>query len=356
MFAQHSLYTNNSVVELSGTITTYYNYRFYQSDSKSKDKNRFNLDYAVFRLDGNSNKIWNYQLQLNSAALFDSAASDGFIMEARVGYTNLKDNFSISAGYDKVPFCRASLLSNAESVFMQRPEVARGGAFNRRDVGTTLKYSAFNKKVTITGGVYTGLGGASLSGSNDKSGKLEYALRGELSYPARMRYKEVDLINTPLPHFSLGGGVRYAEKQTTTGIGDEYLTVDGKKTSYSTDFTFCYRGFTFLAEWVEMKMVPNDSALLFRKPTDYFKTGGTILGLTYYVSKVHSVLAVRYDEFNPNDLLKADTKRTVSFGYNYLFYGQNAVLKIHYFKRIKDPDAAIVFTDDQIRIGFQLTF
>jgi hypothetical protein len=355
-FGQHTLYTANSAIELSGNITTFYNYRFYPKDEKDKDKNRFVLDYCTFRLDGNSNKLWNYQLQLNAAALGDAESSDGFIMEARAGYTSLRDNFSIQAGYDKVPFGRYSLLSNSESVFLQRPEVSRGGAFNRRDAGTTLKYNLFNKKLVLIGGVYTGMGAGSLSGKNDNSGKLEYVARTEISYPARMRYKEVDYTNTALPHLAIGGGVRYAEKSETTGVDYPIQTIDGKKLSYSTDFTFCYKGFTLMAEWIEMKCTPNDSTLLLGKPTSFFKAGGTVVGLTYFFSPLNSVLGIRYDEFNPNDLKKGDTKRTVSFAYNYAFPGGNTSIKLHYFKRIKDSDEAKVFTDDQIRIGLQVLF
>ena len=235
--AQYTLYKSKSYIEISGFLTSYYNYRFYPSTETDKRKNRFALDYAVFKMDGTVNKIWNYQLQLNAAALADPTTSDGFIMQASAAYNALKDNLQIELGYDKLPFSRSSMVANTESPFLQRPEIARGGAFSRRDIGTTITYSLLNKKINLYAGAYTGLGPQSLTGENDPSGKLEYIARAEFSYPARYRHAEVDLSHIHIPLVSVGINGRYAEKKSTSGIDYPILTMDGKKLSYGADFS-----------------------------------------------------------------------------------------------------------------------
>lgn len=353
---QFSLYRPNSSIEFSGNITAFYNQRFYKADADDKSKNRYELDYAIFRIDGIQNKVWNYQLQLNNAALIYTSSSDGFLMQADVAYTSLNDAISIDVGYNKIPFCRSSLIPNTDSPFLQRPGVARGGVFNRRDAGVTVRYSLLNKMINLYGGSYTGINGPRLKGENDPSGKLEYVGRIELSYPARLRYREVELTSVPIPIFAIGVNARFAEKKLTSGADFPFQTLYGKKMGYGGDVTFTWKGFTAMAEVVYFKMTPNDPLLLYGKPTDYFKAGGAVLSANYFLRPVNSVFAVRYDSFNPNDLIKGDTESTLSFAYNYLFDSQRAALKAHYFKRIKDKDAAKVWNDDQLRIALQFQF
>lgn len=354
--SQFTLYRGNSVMEFSGYVTTFYNYRFYSEGETDKKKNRFALDYAVFRMDGVHKKVWNYQLQINNAALFDKETSDGFIMQADVAYNTLNDRLSIDVGFNKVPFSRSSLIPNVESPFLQRPQMARGGVFNRRDAGVTLRYAVFNKLINLYAGAYTGMGPESLSGENDESGNLEWAGRAELSYPARYRHKEVDLTDIPLPVITVGFNARHAEKKTTSGIDYPYQTLKGKKLGYGSDVSAMWRGVTVSAEVLRFKMTPEESLLLYGKPTEYFMAGGVMVAINYYLKPLKSVLAVRYDEFNPHDLVKGDKEATLSFGYNYLFDSMRAAMKVHYFKRLKDEDAVKVWNEDQLRIALQLQF
>ncbi len=354
--AQFTLYRGNSVMEFSGYVTTFYNYRFYPVGETDKKKNRFALDYAVFRIDGVHKKVWNYQIQINNAALFDKETSDGFIMQADVAYNTLNDRLSVDVGFNKIPFSRSSLIPNVESPFLQRPQMARGGVFNRRDAGVTVRYSVLNKLINLYAGAYTGMASESLFGENDASGNLEWAGRAELSYPARYRHKEVDLTDVPVPVVTLGLNARQADKKTTAGIDYPYQTLKGKKLGYGGDVSAMWRGFTVTAEVLRFKMTPEETLLLYGKPTDYFMAGGVMLTANYYVKPIKSILAVRYDEFNPHDLVKGDKEATLSFGYNYLFDSMRAALKIHYFKRIKDKDASRVWNDDQLRVALQLQF
>lgn len=353
--AQYTLVKPNGYLELSGYVVGFYNQRFYTAADKSHAKNRFAMDYVVIRLDGNVNRRWNYQLQLNNAALFDPSTSDGFLMDAYVAYNSLVDNLEIKAGYTKIPFCRSSLVSNTESPFIQRPEVTRG-AFTRRDVGTTLRYSLLNKKINLYAGAYTGMGSQSLLGDNDAGGHLEYAGRIETSFPTRYRKTEIDLIHSALPVVALAADVRYANKNTDYGPNYPYEVLNGKKLSYSADADFCFQGFSFHGEWLAFRMTPVNKSYLYGKATDHFFAKGVIAAANYYVKKYKTVMALRYDGFNTNDLISGDNANTISYGLNYLFDGLRSCMKLQFCQRLKDPAAAKVWSRDQVRIAYQLQF
>ncbi len=354
--AQYNLVKPNGSLEISGWVTTFYNHRFYPAGTTNFKKNRYNLDFAVLKLDGVVNKVWNYQLQLNSAALFEPDANDGFLMDAWGSFNPLSDRLEVRVGWMKLPFSRTSLVPMSESAFLQRPNVARGGTFTRRDVGTLVRYSALNKLINIYGGVFTGMGALSLQGDNDASGSVEYVGRVEFSYPARYRRTEIDLTHVKLPMFSLGVDARSANKKTTYGLEYPYELLDGLKQCYSANADFQYQGFSAHAEAIRIRMQPNDPALLLTKPTNHFRQGGFIASANYCFKKYKTVLAARFDEYNPNDLLRGDRERSVSLAANYLLDGQKSCVKVQYWKRLKDPESNTIWTPDQIRIAYQLLF
>jgi hypothetical protein len=355
--AQFSSATGDKTFQWSGYVMPFFNARFYDANETDRDKNRFNLDFAVLKADYMSGKHWHSVIQINLPAIYAIDANDEFLMQATIEWRNRKDNFNIQAGYDKIPFSRGSLTPMMESPFMQRAEMVRGRTFNRRDMGVTLEKNFFNKRLNVYGGMYTGMGPASIVGDNDNSGNFLYAGRVEMAYPARFRYSEFDTDVSRLPKVALGGSFAYSEKSETTG--DEYpiLTVDGKKQSFGADVAFAYHGLSLFAEYVAFRITPNDPSQLFSKPTNYFLSQGLSAHLNYAFPKWKSVWAVRYDEFNPNDLIvNVDNRETLSLSYVYLLNGTNNCIKIHYFHRLTAQDAAEPWTLDQIRIGWQVRF
>jgi hypothetical protein len=75
----------------------------------------------------------------------------------------------------------------------------------------------------------------------------------------------------------------------------------------------------------------------------------------YTARKINSVFALRYDVFNPSDLVQFDARKTLSIGYDFMMDGFNSVIKLHYFKRLKDGTID-PWSEDQIRIGWQFKF
>jgi Phosphate-selective porin O and P len=353
--SQFTLASDDKVLQLSGYVVPFFNYRFYAPEETNLSKNRFNMDFAVIRFDGMSGKHVHYEIQLNMPAVFSPDLSDEFLMQSTIEWRTRKDHFNVRLGYDKIPFSRASLNPQTASIFMQRPEMVRGKTFNRRDCGVTIEKNFFNKRLNFYGGVYTGQGINSIIGDNDNNGKFLYAGRVEASYPARSRFEEADLHHVPIPNFAAAASAMYSEKTVTTGTDYPILTVDGQKFSYEYDVSVAYKGFTLLGEYAAYKITPNDTTLLYGKPTNYYIANGYYILGTYAATKINSVFGVRYDSFNPSDLVLHDANNTLSLGYDYMIDGFNSVIKIHFFKRLKDGTVN-AWSEDQIRIGWQYKF
>jgi hypothetical protein len=354
--AQSTIATYDRNLQFSGYVVSFYNMRFYDVAEKNRDKNRMNLDFAVFRVQHSNQKGIRSEIQINIPALFSTDPTDEFLMQATAEWRNRKGDGGIQMGYDKLPFSWASILPQNESAFLQRAECIRGKSFNRRDLGVTLWKSFFNRRLTATGGIYTGEGINSITGDNDPNGKYLYAGRMEASYPARYRNEELDMDNSPKPRLLLGGSAMYTEKTVTTGTDYPILTVNGKKISSGADITASWRGFSLHGEWVNFKILPNDSTVLLGKPTHFFRAQGVIAQCAYHIQKIKTTVALRYDEFNPNDLILGDTRQTASIALNYLFDGMDNVIKVHYFHRLKAENALEPWSENQIRIGWQIRF
>jgi hypothetical protein len=348
----------DKVLQTSGMILPFFNHRFYPESTDTFKKNRFNMDFAVIRFDGMAKKHIHYEIQLNFPAIYDSEVSDELLMQSTIEWRSRKDNFNIRAGYDKLPFSRSSLNPMSKSPFMQRPEMVRGKTFNRRDAGITLEKNFWNKRLNLFGGVYSGMGMASIVGDNDDNGKYLYVARVEASYPSKARDGEMDTDHIPLPNVSVGFGGMFSEKTVTTGTDYPLLTVDGKKRSLGGDFTFMFKGFTVIGEYVLYNVTPRDQTMLYGKPTDHYNASGQYLLVNYYFKKIKSLVAARYDQFDPSDLLKGNARNNLSTGIDFCLDGFNSVIKVHFIKRLSDTslEGLDPWTDDQLRIGWQLKF
>ncbi len=84
--------------------------------------------------------------------------------------------------------------------------------------------------------------------------------------------------------------------------------------------------------------------------------GGWQAQLNYAYRPANSVVSLRYENYNLNDLVLGQTRR-LNVGYSYLFNGYRAAFKIHYYKILEEEFRlnALKWTD-QIRVGLQYSF
>jgi len=371
--AQISISNGEHNIEISSRISTFYNQRFLKSGEENRDKNRFRLRDAQVIIEGRVKNDWAYEIQVDFADIASNNTGEGVdgenpgLMDAFVTYKGLKP-FNVKLGYGKLPYSRSSLTPFPLSSYWQRAQVARGDIFSRRDIGITLYKDYWKKRINVYAGVYSGLGEASLAGDNDASGNPEFVTRVDLSYPAPMKNREVDYNHSPIPLFSLGLNGRYANKELPDGeefpdgaTGEYGLKViNGKKYTYGLDFAFQYKGFSGQFEVHQINAQPqneNDPLFLGLTPEqtkgEVF-AGGHFSQLNYFFKKYKTIVSVRYEQLDLNDLNAGDSKRT-SAAIAYQINGFDAMIKLQYFNNLNKQESIDTLDwNTQLRLGLQL--
>lgn len=365
-------------LELKGMVSGQYTHRFLNPDNPNfrlgnnpnnaldHKKNVFELNTARIQFEGRIGKMYEYELQFDLARIgFTSnigefpAIVDGYFKY--IGW-NIMD---ITVGYQKLPYSRSSLTSFTYQPFWQRGEVARGRVFSRRDAGVTLSKSFWQQRANVYFGAYSGQGEYILTsvtgGDNDPMGTPELVGRFDIAYPSRYRYNDVyDHKNSPQLMVALGLNGRYVQRmRSLTGIADYDLKIiAGTKSVLGLDFAAQYKGFSALIELHQMQISPTgaDTVRLQGKDTNFFRAGGTIAQLAYFNKDFKSGLAIRYDDFIPNDLILNNQEKTVSFAFNYMIDGFRSMLRLQYWHRLDPNNNLLLRTSDQVRIGWQLQF
>ncbi|WP_312750905.1 porin [Epilithonimonas hominis] len=373
VFSQVTISNGNHVVEISGLISSYYNYRPLKEGFENKKNNRFELRDAQLQIEGRIGKIWEYELKYDFADASyngeDFDAENPGLMEASVTYNGLKF-VDIQGGYGKLYYGRSSIVPFQYSPFWQRAIIAKGDLQSARDLGITLKKDFWNQKVNAYAGIYTGLGEMSVkNGDNDASGKFEYVGRVDVSYPSRVRYRDIDDDISPIPMFQLGLNARYADKALPSGktfppgaAGDyDWKMINGKRYGYGLDFFAMYKGVSAEFEIHKIKAEPqNASDPLYKGYTleqtgGYVQAGGFLTQLNYNFKKINTIFSVRYEELDLNDLVPGKAKR-FSGAVAYKINGYNAMIKAQYFNILQEESIDPLKWKEQFRIGFQLGF
>jgi hypothetical protein len=409
--AQISFNAGHHNFEISGAIYGFYNHRF---DANSRlnsfspdplpnnadyNNNRFDLRNAVITFEGRSGRNFEYQVQYNFAKTSDNDPENPALMDAYMAYKGFK-YVKIKAGYQKLPYSRMSQTSFSYMPFVQRAEIIRGEVFSRRDIGIVLYQDYWNQRVNAYLGAFSGNGESALTGRNDINGKLEYVGRVDVSYPVRLRYREIDVNHSPVPIFQVGVNARYKQRADPR-LNDgndapfnpnlppfptvpryELKNIQGTKRMVGFDLAAQYQGLAFQFEWHQMRVHPGATYLSFlngkEAQTNFFKAGGFVGQLTYHAKPLKSAFAVRYDRLLANDLAGSrptddyfggidaldfgkdaaniSTQENVSLGYMYFMNGFNSVLRIDYRWRWRKDLVNNRNAADQIRIGWQYLF
>lgn len=372
--AQVTLLDGHHVLELSGGISTYYNYRELKPGELDRSKDRFKLRDAQIEIEGRVGNDFSYELKVDLA---DMAAQNTLteidpenpgLMEATVTYKGLRF-MDVQLGYGKLYYSRNALVPFDYSPYWQRPELTRGSMFSTRDVGVTLMKNFWKQRANLYLGAYTGLGELSVSGDNDPSGQLEYVGRFDVSYPARYRYRDIDDRHTPIPMVSLGVNGRYANKRLPEGeifpamaTGEYGLKVtDGQRYVYGFDVSAQWMGLSAQFELHQIRQEP-------QSPTDpmfhnltpvqtkgYVLSGGYFAQLNYFIKPIKTIVSARYEELDLNDLVPGNSQR-FSSAIAYQIHGYNAVIRAQYFHINREEMIDPLKWKNQLRIGmvFQL--
>ncbi len=356
--AQFTLTKDKQVLEIGGAFSTYYNYRFYPNTATSYQKNRFRLRDAQLRVEYRHYKHWEARLDVDFAGLIPDADEDAPTTNPLLNdaYITYKAPFGIdfNLGYQKVMFSRGSMTPIFRSAFIDRPALTDGRLFHRRDIGLSASGSWFKQRLNVYAGVFNGLG--IVSRNNDPGGSVSWMARADFSYPARFRYNELDLLQVPIPMFSIGGGIYGADKRTDLVIDRTFiLGVNGLKISYGLDAAFQFKGLSVQAEWLHSRATPIDtsSSLLESKPTNFVQMGGFLVSVNYYIKKIKTAFCLRYDELNPNDLKQGNTQRSLAISGIYFIKGQDLAIRAEYHHRFDAENTGMPWKRSDLRLTMQ---
>ncbi len=368
---------NNGENELSvgGLLSSYYNYREYPKGvTPNLSKNTIKLKDAKFELKGKYGKDYEFHFQIDVSAwgaTLDPA--NPLLDDANFTYKGFRKLFNINIGYGKVPYSFNSLVEHEQTPYWERPQITKGDVFSRRDAGITLDRSFWNKRIKATAGVYTGVGEVVLGGTNDASGGFEYIGRLEVSYPEKRHDEVIDTKISSKPNFSIGLNGRYASKKLPAGssflsgetgalLNDTTLNfkvVNGEKYILGMDVNVEYKGASVQFETHSLTGRPqNETDPLFvglpKKITNnYFKAGGWFAQANYFILPIKTILSVRYDEINVNDLIPGNAKH-LGVGICWQLKGFASMLKAE-FKRNLDQTETVNASSygNEYRIGWQ---
>ena len=125
------------------------------------------------------------------------------------------------------------------------------------------------------------------------------------------------------------------------------------------DFTFQYKGFSGQFEVHQIKAQPqneNDPLFLGLTPA---QTGGKVLAggyisqLNYFIKDYKTIVSVRYEQLDLNDLNPGDSKR-MSAAVAYQIKGFDAMIKLQYFDNLNRQESLDTLDwNEQIRLGLQ---
>lgn len=368
--AQYTLHRGRFAMEISGSVSVFYNYRFLKEGETDKKKNRFSVRDAQVQLTGVYDRFLEYRFQADLAdlAFASTDPENPGIMDA---WVQVKPHpvLGIKIGYDVLPYGRFSRVPFIQSAYWQRAEIARGDVFSRRDAGITLSASLLNRQLNLYGGIYSGLGEAILRGDSDASGAVELLARADYSYPYRLRNRDIDETHLPVPVASVGLNGRMnnrplpAGKFFPAGSGGEYgfKIINGHKVAYGLDGALAWKGFMLTGEIHQVRHTPqspNDPLLLGLPDSlsrGYSRTGGWVIQLSYFIRKIRLALALRYDELNVNDLSKG-VLRTFSPAVCWKMSPWGSQIRLQYWHILSEDEYKPEKYTAQIRLGWVQAF
>jgi len=351
-------------------------------------KNTIDLKDARLDIKGNIGDDYAYHLQLDFGEWGATYAPDGSPLDdANFTYKGLRKLFNINIGYGKVPYSLNSLVEHYESPYWERPQITKGDFMSRRDIGIRLSRTWWDDRIRAEAGVYTGTGEVSLGGTNDPSGAFEYIGRVEFSYPEDHNEEIIDTKGLTTPNISIGLNGRYSKRDLPAGTsfltgetGDllngsdsalDYKVLNGTKYILGGDVSILYRGFSVQFETNALNGTPQQYAngginpqlgLLYGKNTNYFRAGGWYVEGNYFSKLLKTIVSLRYDEMNADDLLPGVSDHWAG-GLSYQLKGYNSMIKFQFDQNLQFNPSNLKYGGESIntnkwhnefRLGWQL--
>lgn len=336
------------MLELTGIINQYLDY--FQAEQQ-EDQAAFNIRDIRFILAGEQQSSnFKYQLMVDFADLGAPDSLEQFLKDAYVNI-DLPSKFDLFVGYQRLPFGRSSNVSIFSTVFSQRPDISGGALYYRRNLGLVLRKKMLSDRINLYGGAFNGGNGIQFNNQlANAPNRLTYVMRADIAFPTRVRFEALDIRQTPIPLFSVGLNAMYTQHEREVEAALFPLEVDGQKWITALDMAFFYQGLSLQLEVTR--------AWIHRGPGADNQSSGIHLAANYFFKELKSVLAIRYEDYNPDDSRYPDNFRALSFAYNLLLdQSQDKVLRIEYRHMLDEDNPVTPLRNARSwQVGWQFRF
>ena len=263
--------------------------------------NRFYVRRARLTVKGTfaENIDFNFQTELGNNAIANNAASRAQLTDAFVTW-NKYDEANLNFGQFKIPFGYEQLQSDTKIATIER-SLPNDQLTLGRQIGLDLAGTAADKRINYAVGVFNGNGAN--NGGNDNDQFLSVARVGVTPW-------------------------RAAAGKLTVAV-DGYQTREGataatrvNRTAWGADTQFTSGPFELDAEYLSMHL---DRLI----GTDTTADGWSVQGSWFFPGKIFQAVT-RYETYDANTALSANTSATWVFGLNYFLKGDDLKLSLDY--------------------------
>lgn len=340
-FSQLVLRQNDWSLEFKGYSNFYYNYRFVEK-GQEKHKNRFRTSDARLTFEFDYGRKVNAQIQLDFANVPTSEESN-LLVDSWIQHRG--DWFKLRFGQQKVPYSLISIFNKPSLAISERPFLI-DIMTPRRDVGITFHQFFWGEKLLLWQGIFTGNG--KNQKDDDAKGKPLFAARVQYSFPHKSSEATFNSIPSIKPVFSFGANATFSDDQRVIEDENLFRNLEGEKLLYGVDFSVAYRQFKFIWEFHRADFKPD--------ATKEFSAGGSFYELSANFKKINSLFAVRYEDVNPNSLLKNNNQKALDFATTHFLEGLPTQVRVTYSHRFEVERTKNKWKDNELRAEIIFNF
>ena len=281
-----------------------------RGDTRGHSHDRFRLRRVRLGVSGRFAEDFDFKVEGEYAGS-STQLTDGFINWSHFSWANVK------VGQFKPPFGFEFLFSDPRLYLVERTFGTDRLTLNRQ-VGAQLHGEGLNDRLNFAVGAFNGSGQNVSTNDNDQFtwvGRVSgVAWQGEwLSQPGRLQ----------------AGANAFHSRDTALNLASDFDFATNRFTGHRTGAGFDVQlnlgRFDLWAEWLNVHFEPDSASA----PADFDAAAWYLQG-TYFILPKKLQLAVRFDEFDPNDSRRSNETETWTLGANWLIKGDDLKLMINY--------------------------
>lgn len=286
---------------------------------------RFYLRRARINAQGKFLEDFDFRLELELAgSLAEASGNRGQLTDAYINWNHF-DFANVRAGQFKTPFGYEQLAADPKLFTIERT-LANDRLTASRQLGVQVAGSFLDKRLSYATGIFNGSGVNTSANDNDRfmwAGRVSaVAWQGPLLGEDAQWSVGADALSTDdasLP----SQPAEFGFDLVPGGTKDN--TFAGRRKAGGLDLQLHRGGLDLWAEYLRARFKPGDAL-----PSGSFDSDGWYVQAAYFAIPKDLQAVVKYDMFDPNATIGADSTRTWTLGANYYIKGDDLKLQFDY--------------------------